>query len=93
MKIQLKGYLTFKEFIGEREISLPEGATLRVLLATLLDSLEERSNSQLFNTEGELQPSVAVLINGRHYTHLPDITETQLQEGDQVAIFPPIIGG
>ena len=40
-----------------------------------------------------LNRDVRVLINGRHYSHLPGKLNTWLHEGDEVFLFPPIAGG
>ena len=36
---------------------------------------------------------IAVLVNGRHYTHLAEGLATTLADGDEIAIFPPMAGG
>jgi MoaD family protein len=93
--IQVKGYLTFRKLIPERRMELAErGATLRSLLAVLAQELDDPFRAEVFkDARGSLQPGIAVLINGQHYTHLPNGLETPLKDGDQVAIFPPIAGG
>jgi len=94
MVIRVKGYLTFRKLLPERRMEFPEqGATLRFLLAVLVEEIGEPFQTELFDESGGLQRSVAVLINGQHYTHLPSGFETPLQDGDLVAIFPPIAGG
>jgi molybdopterin synthase sulfur carrier subunit len=95
MFIQVTGYLTFRKLIPARRMEFPEqGATLHSLLAALVEEIGEPFQVGVFDEKrGGLQKSVAVLINGHHYTHLPTGLETPLQEGDQVAIFPPIAGG
>lgn len=93
IRIQVKGYLTYRETIGKKQILLPREATLRALLQGLQDQLDAQSNAQIFGYGGELLPSVAVLINGRHHTHLPERLDIRLKDGDEVAIFPPIAGG
>jgi molybdopterin converting factor small subunit len=96
MFIQVKGYLTFRKLIPERRMEFPEqGATLRSLLAALRDEIGEEFQVWVFDeAHGGLQRSVAVLVNGHHYTRLPTCLETLLQDGNQIiAIFPPIAGG
>jgi MoaD family protein len=95
MVIQVKGYLTLRKLIPERDMEFPkQGANLRSLLATLAEEIGEPFRAEVFDERsGDLQRSVTVLINGQHYTHLPTGLETPLQDGDQVAIFPPIAGG
>jgi molybdopterin converting factor small subunit len=48
---------------------------------------------QGFDGRGGRQQHVPVLVNGRHCTHLPDGLDTELRDGDQVDLFPPIAGG
>ena len=94
MVIQVKGYLTFRKLVPERRMEFPEqGASLRSLLAALVEEIGEPFQAMVFDESGGLQRSLAVLINGQHYTHLPAGLDTPLQDGDQVAIFPPIAGG
>jgi sulfur-carrier protein len=94
MVIQVKGYLTFRKLIPERGMEFPEqGTSLRSLLAALGEEIGAPFQAEVFDERGGLQQSVAVVINGHHYTHLPAGLETPLQDGDQVAIFPPIAGG
>lgn len=40
-----------------------------------------------------LSRDIRILVNGRHYSHLPGKLNTQLHEGDEVSLFPPIAGG
>ena len=96
MVVHVKGYLVFRDLIGERQIEMRQGerATLRSLLEVLAREIGETFSTQVFDLRtGVLRHHVAVLINGRHYTHLPDLIETHLSQGDEVAIFPPIVGG
>ena len=42
---------------------------------------------------GAVSGQVAILVNGRHYSHLPDGLNTVLKDEDDVALFPPLAGG
>jgi MoaD family protein len=94
--IKVKGYLTYRDVIGQREIEKPDDTptTLLDLLSTLSAELDYEHGRMLFNqAEGTVGQSVAVMLNGRHYTHLPDKLQTILQDQDEIAVFPPGAGG
>jgi molybdopterin converting factor small subunit len=82
MPVRVKGYLVFKDLVGELNIQKTAGEilTLQALLQRLCSE-----KGQAFEQ--------AVLVNGRHYNHLPGKLDTELEEGDEVAIFPPMAGG
>ena len=96
MPVRVRGYLTYKAIIGEQSIALPEEGELTVsaLLARLASQLGEDFNVLIYDPDtGLLGDLAAVLINGRSYRNLPDGLETVLNDGDEVAIFPPMAGG
>ena len=96
MKINVKGYLTFREVIGDLSIQENESEryTLRHLLERLSLDYEGELGYQIFEPGGGgVREHIAVLINGVHYSHLAEQLEIELKDGDEVAIFPPIAGG
>ena len=96
MPIKVKGYLTYKEIVGERMIAFEKDESLTVagLLNLLAFELDQEFSESIFDPQtNKLGEYVAVIINGRSYTNLPEELDTQLKDGDEVAIFPPIAGG
>ena len=96
MPVKVKGYLTYKEVIGEQSINIPDGETLTLsdLLNTLVTQIGNQLSDPIFDLETGLPGEhVAVILNGRSYRNLPEGLDTPLQEGDEVSVFPPMAGG
>jgi molybdopterin synthase sulfur carrier subunit len=96
MSVKVRGYLTYRHVVGERYFPLAAGdeQTLNHLIDWLSNQLGSDFTDMAYDPQSNsLSRDVAILINGRHYTHLPDRLETQLYDGDEVSIFPPLAGG
>lgn len=96
MKITIRGFLTLKKVMGpqctidfKRDI-----LTVDDLLHELPNRYGEDFRRMIFDPDTHT-PSrhIRILVNGRHFSHLPRKLNTQLHEGDEVCLFPPIAGG
>ena len=96
MRIRVRGFLTVREVLdGRKELTLEMNETTIVgLLRGLSVQFGESFENMFFNPEsGTVNRQVAILVNGRHYSHLPDGLNTMLADRDDVALFPPLAGG
>jgi MoaD family protein len=96
MRVHVKGYLTYRNLVGDRWISSEAERTLsiRELLESLCEQVGQTLTDQLFDADsGSLRARVAILVNGRSMTSLPDGLDSLLADQDEVAIFPPLMGG
>jgi molybdopterin converting factor small subunit len=96
MIIRVKGYLTYRDVIGYRELTRQDEFPI-----TFLEFLRELSveiggeyGCALFEKQTDtVGRSVAIMLNGLHYNQLPEKLNTVLQDQDEIAIFPPGAGG
>ena len=97
MKIKVTGYLTLRGAIGnKRAVEIEaEQITLRDFVQQLSLEFGDDIVPPVSNQDAFRGPNrrVIVLVNGRHSSHLPDGLDTELADGDEVALFPPVAGG
>lgn len=92
MSVEVKFFANFREILGYKEIDVSVG-TVRELLERLSDENKELAEKLFKDKEKlELNKSVNIMVNGRSTEHLDGI-DTELGEGDTVAVFPPVAGG
>ncbi len=96
MSITVKSFLTLRHVMNDQSEIVFENAPMTI--RELLDRLGEMFGQELIDMMFEPETKVVhhyfkIIVNGRHYTTLPDKAETVLQDGDVVAIFPPVAGG
>ncbi|UEC43274.1 MAG: ThiS family protein [Methanothrix sp.] len=92
MLIRLKPFGRFRAPLGEEmDVDLPVGSSVSDLLLRL-SSLSSDLHAQIFDAGGEVREDVNVMVNGRHFLSLGG-TSTPLEEGDEVALFPAVVGG
>ncbi len=92
MKINVRAFANFREILGRNlSVDLKEGSTV----ADLLESLS-RSHQQLrpaiFDESGQVREYVIIMKNRKDVSALQGL-KTALEEGDEVAILPPVAGG
>ena len=91
-KVKVEFYASMREFFQEkgREIRLEGVSNIRDVLGLLGNTYQRRQ--KILDHSGQLRPGVNVLKNGRNIKFLDGI-ETEVEEGDTIAIFPPVYGG
>ena len=96
MKIKIKGYFSFKKVLrnlGVTEIEI-SGGTLRGLLDVLSSMYGEGFTDLIYDSRTKsVRRDIRILLNGRHIVHLPKGLDTELNEGDEIGLFPPVAGG
>ena len=93
--IKVRTILTLKRILGkgEFEFTIPEGNTLRELLAELIHQWGDKFSSYVFNEDCTVVlPHIRLMVNGQDIAFLNRM-ETVLKEGDEILILPPASGG
>jgi molybdopterin synthase sulfur carrier subunit len=96
MKVKVKGFLTLRKAMDDRSSLVVDTAepTIRGMLHELSNRFGEGFRDVVFDPHtGEMRDHVVILVNGRHYRNLAGGLDSQLSQGDEVAIFPPVAGG
>ncbi len=94
MRITIKGFLSVREAIGgtgEIELDM-EKSTMREALIELSNRHEQVRELIFDSRTQDFTPYYQILLNGRHYRHFKDRLDTELQEGDWLAVFPTVMG-
>ncbi|MFD1632541.1 ubiquitin-like small modifier protein 1 [Haloplanus ruber] len=93
MDLELRFFATFREAVGQKtlEREFDDDATVGEILLTL-ESAYDGLEGKLIDDGGDLQPNLNILKNGREVLHMEG-TETVMEDGDTLSIFPPVAGG
>ena len=92
MKVHVKAFATFREVMDNQvEMEFTGGATIQTLL-TDLTGRYGGLGELMFTTPDTLRDFVNILKNGRNIHFLSGLN-TPLEDGDVIALFPPIAGG
>lgn len=94
MRVKVQTILDLVPIIGSQlEIDVPEGATVRTALETLVNRFGETLKKKLINpADTQPYPYFRLVLNGRDL-HAEKRLETPLREGDTLLIIPPASGG
>jgi molybdopterin synthase sulfur carrier subunit len=92
--MEWKLFANLAEAAGDRriEVDLDEEATIGDALAALLDRCPDLE-PEIVDEEGELHEHIQLLRNGRDPFVTAAGLDTDLDAGDELALFPPVSGG
>ena len=68
-------------------------STVNDVLISMVETYGEPLAAQLFDSGDDLFPYIRLMVNGRDIAFLENKMETELQDGDEILILPPVGGG
>ncbi len=97
MQVQIRFFTVLREVTGKKEESLAfpagEKITIHSVLKKLSQTYGKTFNEYVYRAEtGEVKGFLQFLINGKSASTLNGL-ETELKDGDVLAIVPPVGGG
>jgi molybdopterin synthase sulfur carrier subunit len=93
MIVEVKFFTRLREITGKKveKIQLQNKITVNGLIRLLGDIYGEKFREYIYDKE-EVQDYLSILVNGKNTNKLLGL-DTKLQEGDVMAILPPVGGG
>ena len=92
MIVRVRAFANFRDILGkDLNVDLNDSSTVKDLLDNLITS-RQRLRSAIFDDAGNVREYVILMKNRKNIDYLSGL-ETELAEGDEVAILPPVAGG
>ncbi|MFN3384712.1 MAG: MoaD/ThiS family protein [Archaeoglobaceae archaeon] len=89
MKVRIEFFATLREKFG-KSIEVECDGTLKDTFLSAGKILGEEFLREVFDENGKYRGDRMITVNGRN---IKDEMIEKLQEGDRIAIFPPVAGG
>ncbi len=93
MKVSVKFFAQLRDLTGKKtaiEFDLDEGATISLLLEELY--LDSKIKKHMIDENHQINSDITILLNGREIKFLEGM-DTILNSGDEISIFPLVVGG
>jgi len=93
ISLELRFFATYRAAVGQKILDreFEAGVTVGEVLEAIESEFPELAGD-ILDEDGDIQPQLSVLKNGREVVHMEG-TATTLEDGDRLSIFPPVAGG
>jgi MoaD family protein len=82
----------FSTDVGLTQIDYSNVETLGEVIDLFMREHGNKIRKNFITSKGKLESHIVVLVNGRNYLFLDELN-TKLNDGDQIVISPPLVGG
>ena len=92
MKVHIIAFANFRDILGkDRDIEIKKGSTIWDLLQSLI-SAHSNLGTAVFDEAGNIREHIIIMKNRKNIESLQGLS-TAIDEGDEIAILPPVAGG
>lgn len=92
MTVKVRFFARFRELLGtDIPAEQKDGTTLLSLVRDIAQKNKEGYDA-IFDEHGRFHEFVIVMQNGKRVEH-EDAAAVRVQDGDEIAVFPPVAGG
>ncbi len=92
MTVKIRFFARFRELLGTDIMTdIVAGMTFTSLITTIVKKNPEGYDA-IFDNEGAFRDFVILMKNGKRID-LADAAKTPVEDGDEIAVFPPVAGG
>ncbi len=92
VNVTLKLMTIISSDVGLTYINYSSVDTLGDIIDQFMRDHGKKIRKSFVNTQGNLENHVIIMVNGRNYLFLEGL-KTKLNDGDEVVLSPPLIGG
>jgi sulfur-carrier protein len=94
MNVEVKFFTSLREITGKKvdEIQLQNVITVEEMLTLLSEKYGEKFREYVYDKKGKVHGFLSFLVNGRNINVLQGF-DTELKQGDVIAVVPPVGGG
>ncbi len=90
--VTLKLMTIFSTDVGLTQIKYSDVNTLGDVIDQFMSKHGKRIRKSFIDSQGNLESHTIILVNGRNYLFLDEM-KTNLNDGDEITISPPLFGG
>ena len=92
MTVKIRFFARFRELLGNDIITdVDKGKMFTPLIATIAQKNPE-GYAAIFDENGAFREFVILMKNGKR-VDIADAAQTPVDDGDEIAVFPPVAGG
>jgi sulfur-carrier protein len=92
MTVKIRFFARFRELLGNDIITDVEAGTMFTPLVAAIAQKNPEGYSAIFDENGAFREFVILMKNGKR-VDIADAVQTPVENGDEIAVFPPVAGG